>query len=80
MMQGSSANVVPSSGAYMSNSMWNANALGLVSVAMLALALPASGVALASHLGLFESRACTGLSQLPKGSCEYEHRLTQCMR
>jgi len=64
----------------MSNSMWNVNALGLGTVAMLALALPAGGVALASHLAIFEARACTGLSQLQERSDKYEQRLAQCMR
>ncbi len=64
----------------MSNSMWNVNSLGLGTVVMLALALPVGGVALASHLAVFEARACTGLSQLQEGSHEYEQRLAQCMR
>jgi hypothetical protein len=64
----------------MSNSMWNVNSLGIGTVVMLALALPAGGVALASHLAVFEARACTGLSQLQEGSYEYEQRLAQCMR
>lgn len=64
----------------MSNWMWNVNALGLGTVVMLALALPAGGVALASHLAVFEARACTGLSLLQEGSYKYEQRLAQCMR
>lgn len=64
----------------MSNWMWNVNALGLGTVVMLALALPAGGVALASHLAVFEARACTGLSLLKEGSHKYEQRLAQCMR
>lgn len=63
----------------MSNSMWNVNSLGLGTLVMLALALPAGGVALASHLAVFEARACTGFSQLQEGSYQYEQRLTQCM-
>lgn len=45
--------------------MWNVNALGLGTVVMLALALPADGVALASHLTVFEARACIPLSMRP---------------
>ncbi len=63
----------------MSNSMWNVNSLGLRTVVMLPLALPAGGVALASHLAVFEARACTGLSQLQEGSYQYEQRLAECM-
>ena len=61
----------------MSNWMWNVNALGLGTVVMLALA---GGVALASHLAVFEARACTGLSLLQEGSYKYKQRLAQCMR
>jgi len=64
----------------MRNSTWDINATGLGILATLALVLPTGAAVLASHLALFEARACTGFAQLKEGSYEYEQRLTQCMR
>jgi hypothetical protein len=61
-------------------SIWNMNAMGLGVVTTLAIVLPTSAAVLATHLALFEARACTGFAHLKEGSSEYEQRLVHCIR